>query len=79
MNDQDINRRIADEICERFSWRGQTFRQGEFVALLDGKIVAVSQNADDAINALRNIDPDPMRGVVIEVAHPVVDVIRGVQ
>jgi hypothetical protein len=76
LNEKDRNLRIAQSICEDFAWNGRTFREGDFVALLDGKIVAVARNVDDAIAALRGLDPDPKRGMVIEVTHPVVDVIR---
>lgn len=76
MNEQEINRRIAESICDEYSWNGQRFDEGDFVALLDGKIVSIANNPDDAITALRKLDPDPSRGMVIEVAHPAVDVIR---
>jgi hypothetical protein len=76
MNEKESNLRIAGSIGAEFAWNGQTFREGDYVALLDGKIVAVADNPDEAISALRAIDPDPKRGMVIEVAHPVVDVIR---
>jgi hypothetical protein len=76
MNEQEHNRRIAETICEQFSWNGQTFYEGNCVALLDGRIIAVTENPDDAIAALRKLDPDPKRGMVVEVAHPAVDVIR---
>jgi hypothetical protein len=76
MNEKERNLRIAESIGAQFAWNGQTFREGDFVALLDGKVVAVADNPDDAISALRALDPDPKRGMVIEVAHPVVDVMR---
>ena len=76
MSEQEHNRRIAEAICERFAWNGQTFIEGNCVALLDGKIIAVTDNPDDAIAALRKLASDPKRGMVVEVAHPVVDVIR---
>ena len=76
MTETESNRRIAESIYAEFAWNGQKFRDGDYVALLDGKIVGVADNPDDAISALRAIDPDPHRGMVIEVAHPVVDVIR---
>ena len=76
MHEQEHNRRIAEAICAKFSWNGQSYREGDYVALLDGKIVAVTNKPDDAISALRALDPDPKRGMVIEVCHPVVDVIR---
>jgi hypothetical protein len=52
---------------------------GDFVALLDGEVVAVEKNADDAIAALRARDPDPKRGMVVEVAPASADVIRKVR
>ena len=76
MNDHDRNLRIAETICEQFSWDGQTFAEGSYLALLDGKVVAVAATPDDAISALRALNPDPACGMVIEVARPVVDVIR---
>jgi len=76
MNEQERNLRIAESIYAKFAWSGQTFREGDYVALLDGKIIAVADNPDAAISALRALAPEPTRGMVIEVGHPVVDVIR---
>jgi hypothetical protein len=76
MNEQECNRRIAESIYSEFAWNGQKFHEGDCVAVLDGQIIAVADNPDDAISALRKIDPDPKRGTVIQVTHPVVDVIR---
>ena len=76
MNEKERNLRIAESIYAKFAWNGETFHEGDYVALLDGKIIAVADNPDDAISALRALDPDPKRGMVIEVSHPVVDVIR---
>ncbi len=76
MNEKERNLQIAESILADFAWDGRTFREGQCVALLDGKIVAVADNPDSAISALRAVDPDAQRGMVIEVAHPVADVIR---
>ena len=76
MNEQEGNLRIAESIYAKFAWNGQTFREGDYLALLDGRIIAVADNPDAAISALRAVDPDPKRGMVIEVSYPVVDVIR---
>ncbi len=76
MNDKETNLRIAEAICETFSWEDRTFKEGDYVALLDGKIVVVGETPDQAITALRALDPDPKRGMVLVVSHPVVDVIR---
>ena len=76
MSEKDRNLRIAESISARFAWNGQTFHEGDFVALLDGQIIAVAKSPQEAIAALRAREPDPKRGMVIEVAHPTVDVVR---
>lgn len=77
MNDHDRDRRIVDSLQTDFAWEGRTFERGDFVALLDGEIIAVGKTADDAIAALRSREPDPKRGMVVEVTTPTVDVVRG--
>ena len=76
MTEKERNLRVAEALCEDFQWDGKVFKQGEYVVLLDGKIIAVADNPDDAISELRSIDPDPKHGMVVEVSHPAVDVIR---
>jgi hypothetical protein len=76
MNDHERNVRIAQAVHGDCTWNGQKFHEGEFVALLDGQVVAVENNADDAIEALRALDPDAKRGMVIKVSPPAVDVVR---
>ena len=75
-NEQERNLRIAEAMCRDFQWQGRTFHEGECVALLDGNIVAVADNPDDAIAALRALDPNPQHGVVVPITPPTVDVIR---
>ena len=75
-NEKESNLRIAEAMCRDFQWEGRTFHEGECVALLDGRIVAVADNPDDAIAALRAMDPNPKRGMVVQIAIPTVDVIR---
>ena len=77
MNEHDRNLRIAQSLRRDFAWEGQTFQRGDFVALLDGEVIAVEKSADAAIAALRAREPDPKRGMVVEVTSPTVDVIRG--
>ncbi|HPM81299.1 MAG TPA: hypothetical protein PLF81_11400 [Candidatus Anammoximicrobium sp.] len=76
MTEKERNRRVAEKICREFEWNGRRFREGDCVALLNGNVVAVAPTPDEAIVALRAIDPDPKRGMVVEVAPPMVDVIR---
>jgi hypothetical protein len=76
VNENERNLRIAEPIYTQFAWNGQTVHEGDCVALLEGKIVAVADNPGDAIATLRALDPDPKHGMVIEVTHPVIDVVR---
>ncbi len=75
-NEKERNLRIAEAMCRDFEWQGRTFHEGEYVALLDGNIVAIADNPDDAIAALRALDPDPQHGMVVPIAPPTVAVIR---
>ena len=76
MNDKERNLRIAEAMCRDFQWQDRTFREGEYVALLDGNILAVADNPDDAIAALRAVDPNPQHGMVVPITPPTVAVIR---
>jgi hypothetical protein len=75
MTEYELNNQVADTICRTFAWNGTAFKQGELVALLDGQIVAVRKTPDEAIKALRALDADPTRGMVIIVTPPVVELI----
>ena len=76
MNELEKNQQVADAICRDFAWKGREFQPGEYVALLDGEVVAVASDLDQALEALRQLEPDPRRGMLVEVRKPVVDVIR---
>lgn len=76
MNELHLNQAAADQICRGSSWNGHPIHQGQCVALLDGEVVAVADDLDEALKSLRATDPNPRRGMVFEVAPPVIDVIR---
>jgi len=76
MSDKERNLRVAESIYARFAWNDQTFQEGDCVALLDGQIIAVAKTPQEAIAALRAREPNPKRGMVIEVTHPTIDVVR---
>lgn len=76
MSERERNQRVAETLWREHQWCGQTFEDGQFVALLDGNIIAVAENPDEAISALRAAEPDPRRGMVVDVSPPEVDVIR---
>ena len=76
MNELDRNQDVANSICRDFAWQGRLFQPGDCVALLDGVVIAVAPDVDQALPLLRKIDPNPRRGMLVEVRKPVVDVIR---
>jgi hypothetical protein len=39
---------------------------GKFVGILDGKVVVVADSPEEGIRQLRAIDPDPMRGLLLD-------------
>jgi hypothetical protein len=76
MNERETNQQIAQQICKAGLLNGQHFDRGDCVALLDGKVAAVAKDLLTALNALRTLDPNPQRGMVLEVQPPVIDIIR---
>ena len=76
MTERETNQQLAEQISRAGGWNGQPRRPGEWVALLDGRVVAVADDLDGALRALRRLDPDPARGMVAEVGSRAVDVIR---
>jgi len=72
MSEREINQPVADQICSTGRLNGKLFQLGECVALLDGKVV---RDLKGALSALRSLDPDPRRGMLLTVG-PQVDLIR---
>ena len=77
MTEYEVNQRVAEQLCRDMQFEGQRFREGQYVALLDGKVIAVADSLDDALTAARAIEPDPNRGMIVDV-YPLdrVDIIR---
>jgi len=67
---------IAELICRDHEFVGQRFRLGEFVGVLDGSVVAVTDTIEDMFRALEPLGPDGRRAMVFKVGPPVEDVIR---
>lgn len=76
MSEFDRNMQVARRLCADLQWEGRRVQLGDFVALLDGRIVAVSETPDDAIDQLRSRAPAADKGMVVEVLPETVDVIR---
>jgi hypothetical protein len=75
MTEKEINERVADQIIHAGRLNGKQYRQGDWMALLDGNVVAVADNLEGALKALRSADPDPQRGMIFELGPAVIDVI----
>jgi hypothetical protein len=76
MSELEINQRVAEQICNAGQLDGEQFFPGQCVALINGKVVAVENDLQAALRALRALEANPKRGMVFEVAAPVTDVIR---
>jgi hypothetical protein len=76
MTETERNQQVAERICQSLKWNEQTIDEGQCLALLDGQVVAVADDLDTALRALRSMEPNPNRGMIVEVAPPVADVIR---
>jgi len=48
VSEKERNLRVAETLWKEHQWSGQTFNDGDYVALLDGNIVAVADNPDEA-------------------------------
>ena len=76
MTEQELNQQTADRINNAGGLNGKQYGMGEWLALLDSKVVAVANDLDGAVTALRRLEPDPKRGMVFEIGRPIVDMIR---
>ena len=76
MSEREINQKAAEEIRSTYRLNGQEFLLGDWVGLLDGKVVAIAKDIDTAFQTVRKLDPDPHRGMIVHVGPPAVDVIR---
>ncbi len=44
MNEMQLNQQVAEHICDARQANGRQFPSGEYVALLDGQVVAVAED-----------------------------------
>jgi hypothetical protein len=75
MSEYDINQRAVEQIRSAGS-NGKSYNKGDWLALLDGKVIAVTSEIEGALHALRALDEDPQRGMVFEYGNYEIDVIR---
>jgi hypothetical protein len=75
MSDYEANQRAVEQIRTADS-NGKGYKQGDWLALLDGKVIAIASELDAAVRALRALDANPQRGMVVEYGNSEIDVIR---
>ena len=67
---------IADKIHRDMEFDGHSFRLGQFVGLMEGRVVAVADTLEEVWHALDRIDPRPGAGFICIAEPPVPDIIR---
>ena len=65
LTDREVARRIRQDL----EFDGRRFKLGEFVAILDGRVVAVADTLEELSEKFEEIEPDPSRGLIC-VAEP---------
>jgi hypothetical protein len=65
--EQKRNEALARQINQEARNNPQSPYAGKCVGLLDGKVVAVMDTLDEVFEALAKIEPDPRRGMIVEV------------
>jgi hypothetical protein len=68
MGEYERNQEAAQRICRELRWNGRSFKLGDYFALLDGNVIPVAGDPREALRALRSVDPDIARGMILEVA-----------
>ena len=67
---------LARLICERREFQGQRFERGDFVALVNGRVIGTSKTFKEVDTLLRNAGIPHGQGMVIQVMEPIPDVVR---
>jgi hypothetical protein len=62
----EINRELARQINEEARKNPQSPYANKFVGLVSGKVVAVSEDVDDLVQILRQVEPDPTKCFIVE-------------
>lgn len=70
------NETIARMIWERREFQGQRFQQGEFVGLVDGRVVATGKTFEEVDTLLLKAGIPHGQGLVIQVVEPTIDIVR---
>jgi hypothetical protein len=76
MTELHLNQQTADRINISGGLNGKQYQPGDWLALLDSKVVAVAKNLEDAVGVLRRLEPDSNRGMVFQYGLTAADVIR---
>ncbi len=67
---------IAHMICTRREYQGQRFERGEFVGLMNGRVIGTGKTFEEVDTLLLNAGIPHGLGMVFQVEEPVPHVIR---
>jgi hypothetical protein len=66
---RELNSALVDKINQEALANPQSPYAGKWVAVANGKVVAVADTLDDAVEELEKIEPDPARTQLIEASR----------
>jgi hypothetical protein len=66
---------MPEQICTTLTYKGRQLRVGEFVAILDGEVIASGDSFEEVDNALLDRGIEHGRGLVFQAAPPEPDII----
>jgi hypothetical protein len=68
-NVQALNRALANQINQEARSNPQSPYANKFVGIANGKVVVISDDWDDLVPRLRQIEPDPTKTFAIEASR----------
>lgn len=66
---QELNRELADKLAEEGKNNPHHPYAGKFVGIANGQVVVVTDNLDEFVSRLQEIEPDPAKTFGVEVGR----------
>ena len=66
---QQLNRELAEKMNEEALRNPQSLNAGKFAGIANGQVVVVTDNWDDVVRQLRQVEPDPAKCFCIELGR----------
>lgn len=65
----EMNRELARQINEEAKANPQSPYAGKFVGIANGQVVVVSEDLQEMVSRLRQIEPDPLKTFCVEASR----------